>query len=80
MSELIERILEWAKFNPKFDTSFVDSVSEWIGEHEITSAQEDALQIFIVDGRLINGGVRTINEDLIFLIFRSKSKNIRKLF
>ena len=44
MSHLIDEILEWAEDNPDFDTSFVDSVSAWCSERDITDGQAQALQ------------------------------------
>lgn len=45
--EKCNMVLEWAENMPDFDTEFVESLLEQLGERELTEAQEDGLNNII---------------------------------
>lgn len=51
--ELIELVQEYAEDHPKFDTDFIDSLEDAIGEYgELTSGQRDALENIVLKFRM----------------------------
>lgn len=47
LEQKCEAVLKWAEDFPKFNTSTVEGILDWISEHESTSYQEEAIDNII---------------------------------